>query len=186
MAARKMNRRRIRQRDRAGASRVWLHGAPSAHGSPFSRCIRTRVFVTNEKICASNGREAFHFASPEKGGGAPNGAPAVPASERDAGAVIRDRSPFGAPPRLCAEIFRPQLGLGRASWNRRMQTGGPSPTPVQQAPCSPITRRTGRCPNRLKAEVTSSCNSGTAPAPSVRVTGDVPHEKRDGAEYHYR
>jgi hypothetical protein len=46
----------------------------------------------------------------------------------------------------------PQLGLGRASWNRRMQTGGPSPTPVQQAPCSPITRRTGRCPNRLQAK----------------------------------
>jgi hypothetical protein len=33
-----------------------------------------------------------------------------------------------------------------------MQTGFPSPTPVQQAPCSPITRRTGRCPNRLQAK----------------------------------
>src|SRR6202034_4579470 len=54
----------------------------------------------------------IHLASPEnKGGGAPNGAPPVPASERDAGAVIRDRSPFGAPPRLCAEIFQSQLGL---------------------------------------------------------------------------
>ena len=30
-----------------------------------------------------------------------------------------------------------RLGLGRASWNHRMQTGGPSPAPVQRAPRSP-------------------------------------------------
>ena len=35
-----------------------------------------------------------------------------------------------------------QLGLGRASWNHRMQTGGPSPAPVQRAPRSPA--RAGR------------------------------------------
>jgi hypothetical protein len=35
-----------------------------------------------------------------------------------------------------------RLGLGRASWNRRMQTGGPSPAPVQRAPRSPA--RAGR------------------------------------------
>ena len=52
----------------------------------------------------------------------------------------RDRSPFGAPPRSCAGKTR--LGLGRASWNRRMQTGGPSPAPVQRAPRSPA--RAGR------------------------------------------
>ena len=38
--------------------------------------------------------------------------------------------------------FLSQLGLGRASWNHRMQTGGPSPTPVQRAPRSPT--RAGR------------------------------------------
>ncbi len=27
---------------------------------------------------------------------------------------------------------------GRASWNYRVQTGGPSPAPVQQAPCGPV------------------------------------------------
>src|ERR1700733_4669246 len=51
----------------------------------------------------------------------------------------RDRSPFGAPPRSCAGT---RLGLGRASWNHRMQTGGPSPAPVQRAPRSPA--RAGR------------------------------------------
>jgi hypothetical protein len=35
-----------------------------------------------------------------------------------------------------------RLGPGRASWNHRMQTGGPSPAPVQRAPRSPT--RAGR------------------------------------------
>ena len=121
----------------------------------FSRCIRIRVFLHEpEKLPQTDGR---HFISAflNKGGGAPNDAKPDPASPQDAGAVICDRSPFGASPRLYAGISQSQLGLGRASWNRRMQTGGPSPTPVQQAPCSPITRRTGRCPDRLKAKVTS-------------------------------
>ena len=113
----------------------------------------SEFLLTGKKRCLKRtGGISFLPPLKNKGGGAPNGAPAVPASERDAGAVICDRSPFGAPPRLCAQGYSPQLGLGRASWNRRMQTGGPSPTPVQQAPCSPITRRTGRCPNRLQAK----------------------------------
>jgi hypothetical protein len=49
----------------------------------------------------------------------------------------RDRSPFGAPLRSCAEDSSPQLGPGRASWNHRIQTGGPSPAPVQRAPRGP-------------------------------------------------
>jgi hypothetical protein len=53
----------------------------------------------------------------------------------------RARSPFGAPPRH-PRFFRPRLGSGRASWNHRMQTGGPSPAPVQRAPRGPA--RAGR------------------------------------------
>ncbi len=52
----------------------------------------------------------------------------------------RARSPFGAPPRH--PRFWPRLGSGRASCNHRMQTGGPSPAPVQRAPRSPA--RAGR------------------------------------------
>jgi hypothetical protein len=143
-------------------------------------CIRVIVHAVRN-VPQTDGRRSFCLPS-NKGGGAPNGAPPVAAP--DARAQPRpyaSRSPFGAPPRLCAEIFRSQLGLGRASWNRRMQTGGPSPTPVQQAPCSPITRRTGRCPSRLKAEVTKPLPSGTAPAPSVASPVDVPHNERDGS-----
>src|SRR5580658_5425267 len=75
--------------------------------------------------------------------------------------------------------YSPQLGLGRASWNRRMQTGGPSPTPVQQAPCSPITRRTGRCPDRLKAEVINSRLQEPPPLHQSVSPADVPHDKQD-------
>jgi hypothetical protein len=53
----------------------------------------------------------------------------------------RARSPFGAPPRL-PRSCGPRLGFGRASWNHRMQTGGPSPAPVQRAPRGPT--RAGR------------------------------------------
>ena len=65
----------------------------------------------------------------------------VPIAAPDARAQPRSnkryRSPFGAPLRFFAEAFTPQLGLGRASWNHRIQTGGPSPAPVQRAPRRP-------------------------------------------------
>ena len=46
------------------------------------------------------------------------------------------RSPFGAPPRHSPRFY-PRLGPGRASWNHRIQTGEPSPAPVQRAPRGP-------------------------------------------------
>jgi|GEM_PF-3503529 len=54
---------------------------------------------------------------------------------------------------------------GRASWNHRMQTGGPSPAPVQPAPGSPITRRTVDAQNR--PDQGYKPHPGTAPAPSI-------------------
>jgi hypothetical protein len=60
----------------------------------------------------------------------------------------RGRGPISGAARLSALLrghapgFCSRLGLGRASWNRRMQTGGPSPAPVQRAPRSPA--RAGR------------------------------------------
>ena len=58
----------------------------------------------------------------------------------------RGRGPISGPLafRRSSAVMRrdSQLGLGRASWNHRMQTGGPSPAPVQRAPRSPA--RAGR------------------------------------------
>jgi hypothetical protein len=79
----------------------------------------------------------------------------------------RARSPFGAPPRH-PRFFRPRLGSGRASWNHRMQTGGPSPAPVQRAPRSPA--RAGRDDAQAARERSVSLRSTrTAPAPPSGV-----------------
>ena len=60
----------------------------------------------------------------------------------------------------------PYLGSvpGRASWNHRIQTGGPSPAPVQPAPGSPVTRPTVDAQNRPDARCIAA-PPGTAPAP---------------------
>ena len=79
----------------------------------------------------------------------------------------RARSPFGAPPRH-PRSFRPRLGSGRASWNHRMQTGGPSPAPVQRAPRSPT--RAGRDDAQAARERSVWPRSTrTAPAPPQGV-----------------
>src|SRR5580693_1576615 len=79
----------------------------------------------------------------------------------------RARSPFGAPPRH-PRFFRPRLGSGRASWNHRMQTGGPSPAPVQRAPRSPA--RAGRDDAQAARERSVSLRpTRTAPAPPQGV-----------------
>jgi hypothetical protein len=78
---------------------------------------------------------------PKEGGGAPNGAPQLP--RRNARARPRpDKRTARLSALLRGHAPGTRLGLGRASWNHRMQTGGPSPAPVQRAPRSPT--RAGR------------------------------------------
>jgi hypothetical protein len=82
------------------------------------------LFTRHESFCLRRKR-GLHWPPPNEGGGAPNGAPRVAAPDKQAQPrPYASRSPFGAPPRLCAGIFRSQLGLGRASWNHRVK-GGP-------------------------------------------------------------
>jgi hypothetical protein len=86
-------------------------------------------------------REAHHRAA-SKSDAARVLSPFLLAEDRGrADLMERARSPFGAPPRH-PRFFRPRLGSGRASWNHRMRTGGPSPAPVQRAPRGPA--RAGR------------------------------------------
>jgi hypothetical protein len=64
--------------------------------------------------------------------------------------------------------FCPRLGSGRASWNHRMQTGGPSPAPVQRAPRGPT--RAGRDDAQAARERRVSLRpTRTAPAPPQGV-----------------
>ncbi len=127
----------------------------------------------------------FSGSCEKKGGGAPIGAPleSAPPAEQESlpayaaralysppariGAELKEtaRSPLGAPPRLCAEGFYPSDSApGRASWNHRIRTGGPSPAPVQPAPGSPVTRRTVDAQSRPETRCMAA-PPGTAPAP---------------------
>ncbi len=64
--------------------------------------------------------------------------------------------------------FCPRLGSGRASWNHRMQTGGPSPAPVQRAPRGPT--RAGRDDAQAARERSVWLRpTRTAPAPPQGV-----------------
>jgi hypothetical protein len=79
----------------------------------------------------------------------------------------RARSPFGAPPRHSPRFY-PRLGSGRASWNHRMQTGGPSPAPVQRAPRGPAPARRDDAQAARERSVWLRCTR-TAPAPPQGV-----------------
>jgi hypothetical protein len=68
---------------------------------------------------------------------------------------------FSAKPALLSALYRGThraftLGStpGRASWDYRVQTGGPSPAPVQRAPRGPVLMPVGRCPKPPECGVT--------------------------------
>jgi hypothetical protein len=48
------------------------------------------------------------------------------------------RARLSALHRGARQVFNPDSAPGRVSWNRRVQTGGPSPAPVQRAPRGPV------------------------------------------------
>ena len=66
-----------------------------------------------------------------------------------------------------------RLGSGRASWNHRMQAGGPSPAPVQRAPRSPT--RAGR--DDAQAARERSVSPRPREPPPLRLK-EYPRERR--------
>jgi hypothetical protein len=56
------------------------------------------------------------------------------------GAAARsaERARLSALHRGSRQAVTPDSAPGRVSWNRRVQTGGPSPAPVQRAPRGPV------------------------------------------------
>ncbi len=151
-------------------------------------CARV-ILHASRKLPRTDERQ--FVCSPEnEGGGAPNGAP-------KSKVAAPGNSKVRAWPRSCKRIARlpalhrghapgtlhPQLGPGRASWNHRIQTGGPSPAPVQRAPRSPVTRRTGRCPSRLRAKSDELRPQEPHPLRQSASPVDVPHDERDGRLY---
>jgi len=63
------------------------------------------------------------------------------------------RSPLGASPRHSPRLSHPDSARVRVSWNYRVQTGGPSPAPVQRAPRRPAKRAGRSVPKPPESEV---------------------------------
>ena len=138
--------------------------SPSA-GAPQARSRSRDAFAS--EFCSKPGQEKRQEKRcfPWKGSGAPTDAskrsphpqknlrkrrkhsaarraplsPPVPAWGGSAKGALASRRSTAA----SRQAARLDSAPGRASWNRRMQTGGPSPAPVQRAPRGPATRRTG-------------------------------------------
>jgi hypothetical protein len=93
----------------------------------------------------------------KEGGGAPKGAcrplsaPHIQTSPLEYArarkrALSEARSPSGASPRHSPRLLPLGSAPGRASWNYRVRTGGPSPAPVQRAPRGPVVVPAGTMP----------------------------------------
>ena len=65
-------------------------------------------------------------------------------------ALAEARSPSGAPLRHLPRLLPLGSAPGRASWNYRVQTGGPSPAPVQRAPRGPVIMPAGTMPEAAR------------------------------------
>jgi hypothetical protein len=104
-----------------------------------------------------------------------------PFSERTeaTGTSRSGRARLSAPHRGTRRVSS-RLGLGRASWNHRMQAGGPSPAPVQRAPRSPDTRRTGRCPSRPWAQCIAATHENRSRSASRSTLASGVLRERDG------
>jgi hypothetical protein len=93
----------------------------------------------------------------------------------------KGRSPFGAPQRIVERFHstRPGPALPGIIGSTAKRA---SPTPVQQAPCSPITCRTGMMPRPSANRSDWPPSAEPAPAPSKVVSAvDVPHDERVGS-----
>ena len=92
----------------------------------------------------------------------------------------RDRSPFGAPPRSCAgNPTRPgPRFLEPPDANGRTLSGTSAASTSQSG-----TRRTGRCPSRLKAKSDELRPQEPHPLRQSASPVDVPYDERDGRRY---
>ncbi len=121
---------------------------------------RVNTIVLAMRLCTrvmqSSPRKKIHCL-PErtKGGGAPIGAMSW-GRVCGRGSGLKALSPLASRRSTAALTEVISLGStpGRASWNYRVQTGGPSPAPVQRAPRGPVLVPAGRCPKPPECGVT--------------------------------
>ena len=124
-------------------------------------------------------RGPFFLLPPKtEGSGAPNGAGGREPCPLPGPAASLCRAAHLSALHCGLRDFRPAPARASASWNHRMQTGGPSPAPVQQAPCSPITRRTGMMPRPPADKGDEPHPQNPRPLRQKPSPVDVPHEER--------
>src|ERR1700722_20789059 len=145
----------------------------------FSRKVRAHAEQrTPRKTSLQTRREAERREAHQPGAASTSDAaralsPVFPLREDRGPGLALDLKKWSGRARLSAPHrgirgFCPRLGSGRASWNHRMQTGGPSPAPVQRAPRSPAPA--GRDDAQAARERSVSPRSTrTAPAPPSGV-----------------
>src|ERR1700688_5297985 len=93
---------------------------------------------------------------------------------RASGAAARPagRARLSALHRVSRHAVTPDSAPGRVSWNRRVQTGGPSPAPVQRAPRGPVIVPDERGPKAAR-ERFARPHAGTAPAPHLQIASGM-------------
>jgi hypothetical protein len=88
------------------------------------------------------------------------------------GAAARsaERARLSALHRGSRQAVTPDSAPGRVSWNRRVQTGGPSPTPVQRAPRGPVIVPDERGPEAARERTVSVRARAPRPLRAIRST----------------
>jgi hypothetical protein len=89
------------------------------------------------------------------------------------------RARLSALHRGARQAVTPDSTSGRASWNHRVQTGGPSPMPVQRAPRGPVIVPDGTMPEAARARFARP-PAGTALAPLSGSHLESALAERDG------
>ncbi len=143
---------------------------PLALNAGLLRCARNDELHRSRDALASEFLSKRYESSPRmhvgprcllplnKGSGAPNGAPGDCQAQSwgctryqvQPRPLLQGRSPFGAPLRFDGSCLPPRPGPALPG-NTGSTAKRASPMPVQQAPCSPITCRTGMMP-KLSAD----------------------------------
>jgi len=86
-----------------------------------------------------------------------------PARASGAAARSAERARLSALHRGARQAVTPDSAPGRVSWNRRVQTGGPSPAPVQRAPRGPVIVPDERGPEAARERSVSFRSRGPLP-----------------------
>ena len=139
---------------------------------PFSRRVRARVMPCHERKTSlkdEGRRSAGRRMSWSRATRvrcchliALSGAAARPAG----------RARLSALHRGIRQALTPDSTPGRASWNYRVQTGGPSPAPVQRAPRRPVVMPVGSMPGAAR-ERFARPRAGTALAVAKRMASGM-------------